>query len=385
MPKKTSGLLVALALTLIVGGIIGGLLGQIGTSAWQLFIQGNSIVQIAILALVVIGIIILIYAAFYTSAFQFGEKQETPQLKNKGFSKITRKLRVSFNPEKRPNALLTGITFLSMGIIMPFAILGIPTPAGVQDVGQYNFGKYSIAVIGIAVGVIGVWMSTNVLLDIYTTQKKTVDERNRTYARLMKDTSILISNLEKLIDNDLKLETVHELRDKVRKICHDYEWYQVKEPITKILKDVIPEKISTDQAIKIYIDIIKTITAHFAKETNELTSKKWRVELEKLYDNQDWRTDTFPEILYLLQEINHYSYDYMIKLIDDSLKESTKKLKFDIYLENINLSALKSANEDDYDKVSTYLLLKLDSAKRSNENIILIEKLSSMRRKAKSI
>lgn len=160
-----------------------------------------------------------------------------------------------------------------------------------------------------------------------------------------------------------KARVLDYFQPELRNLCYNYKWDDVKERIEKVL-EYLPNQLSNSPHVLDYLQYIGMIINRFAEHTRDKIGEKWLDELEKLYD--DPRYETNSNILNILQELVQYDAYYLRKLIDDSSTQWSDQ-RFQVLVNQIGFLELKKGNEKAYEGILRYLRQKMGDAERNKE------------------
>jgi hypothetical protein len=159
-------------------------------------------------------------------------------------------------------------------------------------------------------------------------------------------------------------EMLDYFQDALRDLCYNHDWnIQVEFRIERVF-DYIPKKLSNEPNAVRFLHFIAMIMNRFTEYTRDRIGEKWLDELEKLYN--DLRYETNSNILYILQELVQYDGEYLRKLIDDSSIRWSDS-RFQVLAAHIGFSELKKRNEEAHKDILRYLLRKINEAEKKKE------------------
>jgi molybdopterin-guanine dinucleotide biosynthesis protein A len=165
--------------------------------------------------------------------------------------------------------------------------------------------------------------------------------------------------------SDLRAEAtmLDYFQEALRDLCYNHDWNQVEGRIEKVF-DYIPKKLSNEPNALRFVQFIAMIVNRFAEQTRDKIGEKWLDELEKLYSDPRYETDS--NVLYVTQELVQYDVEYLKKLIDDASTRWSDS-RFQALAAHIGFSELKKRNKEAYKDILRYLLGKMNDAGRNKE------------------
>ncbi len=370
MPKKTGNILpFLLGGGFVLSSFLGGFFSSMGESVWTAISQGHynlDISQIVSLAFGFLGVFLLCYGIYL-------KLKDFTTTDGSTFPQSFYKLRFHFKKEARLNIGTVGAICLLMGTVMIVMFLSFPPPPATTPMLMYNVILSTAIISGIAIIALGGVFFSNVLLDIKQVRDNEIRNQKDTYTKLVKDFCNVRDNMQRVSSDSLRAKLSCELDAKLLALLKGYKWVKIENEVMSILNDVIPDRITIENHV-MNISYLSAIVQYQRVNTIQKIGKNWGKDLEKLYDDQKCNTETLKEVVYLLQEINGYSSEYMMRLIEDMTSHASK-LKFSLVSSNINFTKVKARSEDDYYKLLNFIVLKMDSAQRNNENEEILERL----------
>jgi hypothetical protein len=320
-------------------------------------------------SLIVLSLALAAIIALVLYLWWHPKKSATPSLtstekKKSWFSK----LRVPLRLDKRMDFLLTAIVLLIGGPILILMILSFPSDQiPPQAFTNYLAIKITSIIAGSTLTALGVWMASNLLLDIYENRKRLIADRENALLNIINDFDKSFRELKQATQQKIKKMLLDDFQNRLRNLCYDYPWSEEKRVrITEVLS-YIPSRLADDPNSNSYLLFLGFIIRRDKDQTIKMVKEKFLVELETLYN--DSRFETNPKPMDLLQELNEYSEVYMMKLVDDA--SSTSKWspqKFQAIGNTIELWELKKKDIEAHARVSQYILRKLDDAEKNKDD-----------------
>ncbi len=271
--------------------------------------------------------------------------------------------------EKRPMVWITMITMLIMGVtVIAIAFSLSVTPALPNMGNQILVGKISLILFGIGLLSFFAWFTTNELYNMWKSQQLLITKRNTTYTNRINAFKEASDAVQEASNTDIKAIMLDNFQDKLRTLCDNYKWNEVKDEIEKTLECVIPEKLFHESHAEKYIQFLAMIINHFSEQVTTAINQKWLKEIGKFYDDPNYDTTSISNVFNILLQLHEYSKNYLMKLIDDAStlwsnpKWQTLGSDFrDAFYQ------LKKRDDSEHKDIVSYLRLKMEEAKKLNK------------------
>lgn len=278
------------------------------------------------------------------------------------------KLRFSIREEKRMGFWMVATTGIIFGPTMMLIMLSFPEPVLPQKLLEYYFTKILAIVGGLTYAILGFLIASNLILDTWESKRRLAVRRQNAYAKTIKDFDNAFDAVQTSTHPYTKTARLSDFKSQLFKLSK-YEWNQVNDRITKVLDNLIPDKIAEDTLNQQYIQILVIIFERFKPDVINIVRKKWMSELEKIYSNFNYdseHTENISHVFNMLQEMQDYREDYLEKLVDDALNQWSK-LKFDLLVSNIGFGKLRTIDEMAYKRVLQYICREMNLAAQNNK------------------
>lgn len=281
----------------------------------------------------------------------------------------TPRLRFSVRKEKRMDVLMVAFVLVIFGPTLIMMILSFPSePLSPQESLSYQVMKIIAIGMGISFTMLGIWMVSNLFLNVWGERKQSIADRNNALQKIVEDFDKSFRDLKQATQQKTKKMLLDDFQNKLRDLCYEYPWNEEKSVrITEVL-NYIPNKFIDNPNANSYLLFLGFIVHREKDHTTKMIREKFLVELEKSYNNPQFETD--PKPIGLLQELHEYSEEYMMKLIDDA--SSTTKWsdqKFQALGKSIELWELKKKDIDAHARISQYIISKMEDAEKNNDEV----------------
>jgi hypothetical protein len=128
----------------------------------------------------------------------------------------------------------------------------------------------------------------------------------------------------------------------------------------------IPDRPSDDPNVSYYLLFLEFIIHNNSEYTINMVKDKFLAELERMYN--DPRFETNPTPLSLLLRLHEYSEAYFMKIIEDASSiDRWSDEQFQSLVACIVLKELEARNKEAYNRVTQFILRKMDNAERIND------------------
>jgi len=156
-----------------------------------------------------------------------------------------------------------------------------------------------------------------------------------------------------------------EFQPKLREVCYDVNWNEeVKNRIEKVLEH-IPKEFSNEPHADIYLQFVGMITKSYEQYTIKIVKRKFHDELKSMYRQK--RFETNPYVVRILQRLNSFSENYLMKLTEDAGSPKIwSDQKFGALSPHI---AFHKLSDESIKRVLEHLVRKMESAEKSEDQI----------------
>jgi hypothetical protein len=196
--------------------------------------------------------------------------------------------------------------------------------------------------------------------------KRMTKEQEIAYLSAIRDFKNAFHAVQEVSEASTKLKMLFDFQDQLNQLCQRYKWNQMKEEIGKVLMCIIPDKLTNDSLGKKYVQILAIILDCYKETVVNIISTKWGKELEKLFNDPDYRTDDVAVLFVMLQQLNRYSEDYLEKIVDDAAIKWSK-LKFSLLAYNIGFAKLRDSDYTAYARMLSYIRRKMEQSVKDNK------------------
>jgi hypothetical protein len=196
-------------------------------------------------------------------------------------------------------------------------------------------------------------------------QGQMTEEQRIEYLNTIRDFKNAYDAVREVCEASTKLKMLFDFQEQLNQICQRYKWHQVREEIGKVLVCLIPDKITNDSMGRRYIQILAIILDSYNENVIRVIREKWEKELEKLFNDPEYHTDSILYIFIILQELHEFNEEYLEKIVDDSVTNWTP-LKFSLLVHNIGFSKLRTLNEEAYTRLLKNIRRKIEQSAQAN-------------------
>jgi len=326
----------------------------------------DGVVAGAVVAVLTVSLTLLLWGTMSKDKVPLGEKITFSQSTQGKIGWVSR-LRKPIRADKRMDMFVTSISMLVLPITLFAITLSISTetiPA--QNMFMFNVIKVSSIGAGISIELIGAFIGLNLMLDVIESRKQLSQKRETAYLTILKDFDSAFDAVQQVSEPSTKLKMLYDFQGQLNKLCKGYEWNQVKERIDRVLEYLIPNKLVNNPFGKRYIQILAVILDRYNENVLGFIKNKWKGELERLFNDPNYRTDDIALLFVILQQLNGFSEEFLETIIDAATTHWST-LKFGLLVNNIKFAKLKESEETAYARVLVYIRRKMEQAAQANK------------------
>jgi hypothetical protein len=182
---------------------------------------------------------------------------------------------------------------------------------------------------------------------------------------------------------------LEEFKEWLVALCNRlFDW---DDEVNKLILDVIqyiPLMLSEDQYVEQYLSYLRIIINSYGKYTVPPIKKKFLVDLEKMYGDIKFETDT--QVLNLLMELHEFNEDYMMKIVEDAAYQwSDNRFSGLEFTVRDGFAQMNRRNQKAFGEFYEWLDDKMQDAERiekdKNEKVESFSRLTRLRNYARQI
>jgi hypothetical protein len=283
----------------------------------------------------------------------------------KGSRWLSKLKRVPVKKGRRAEFWETTIVMMIGGaVLMGFVYSYSPASISQEAILAFLVAKYTALGVGILMLALSVWLTVAELVAVWELRSQPIKDRKAAQLNFFREFDEALEAVQEVHDPDLKVDMLYRFKDKLTALCKTYRWEQAKDKVGKVI-ELIPQRLSIGP--QVYVQFLTMLVSCYGQHVAGTIKAKWLTEIESLYDDPNYRTDSISNVLYLLQELHEYSANYIEKLIDDAATQWTE-LKFQLLAHNIDFSEVKRRDALAHKTILSYLRRKMDDAAKNKED-----------------